>query len=252
MIWSLISALVLTHTFFFWAQKIKNWGVIDIAWGLGFLFTTYTCAIYYHQFSLSSVLVLLMVSIWGLRLAFYLFKRNHGQPEDWRYQQFRKQWAPHENIQAYLKVFVFQGVLMFLITLPQMIFIKSGQSLEFSPLVVVGVSIWCIGMTFEILADLQLAKFKANPLNKGKIMTQGVWALSRHPNYFGEVSLWWGFYLMLLSYIPWWTVLGPVLITFFIVKVTGLPLLEQRYENRLGFKEYKERTNMFLPWFPKK
>ena len=114
MIASFLSAQFLTHLFFLWAQKIKNWGVIDIAWGLGFLVTTYTASIYYNNFNL---ITLLLISIWGLRLAIYLFRRNHGKPEDWRYRKFREDWKPKENINAYLKVFVFQGVLMFLISL---------------------------------------------------------------------------------------------------------------------------------------
>ena len=252
MIYSFITAQALVHIFFVWAQKLKNWGVIDIAWGLGFLVTTYTAAVYYQNFSFSSWLVLAMVSFWGLRLAVYLFKRNHGKPEDFRYAQFREEWKPNENLQAYIKVFFFQGLLMFLITLPQLFFIKRGFDLHLGAVEIIGFLIWLIGITFEVLADSQLAKFKKDPSNKRKIMKTGVWSLSRHPNYFGEVCLWWGFYILLFNYIPWWTIVGPLLITFFIANVTGIPLLEERYKDNQEFQEYKGRTNMFFPWFPKK
>lgn len=219
---------------------------------MGFLVTTYTCAINYSNFSFSSLIVLALVSLWGIRLTVYLFKRNHGKPEDFRYAQFRQEWKPSENKQAYVKVFVFQGLLMFLITLPQLLFIKSNQTISWGIVEIIGLIIWGTGFIFETLADTQLANFKKNTNNKGKVMTQGVWALSRHPNYFGEVCLWWGFFILLIKYVPLWTIIGPLLITFFIANVTGIPLLEERYKENPDFQKYKERTNMFFPWFPKK
>lgn len=252
MLLALITAQVLTHAFFIWAQKIKNWGVIDIAWGLGFIVTTLTVFLQVDQVSISKLIVFMMTCIWSLRLSIYLFVRNHGKPEDWRYQQFRSEWAPNENVQAYLKVFVFQGLLMFLISLPQMLFIRDEKIINWGLMEVVGLIIWIQGFMFEILADWQLARFKKDATNKGKVMTKGVWSLSRHPNYYGEVTLWWGFYIMLFNYVPWWTAIGPLLITFFIVNVTGIALLEKRYEGNQEFEKYKGRTSVFFPWFPKK
>lgn len=252
MLLALITAQVLTHAFFIWAQKIKNWGVIDIAWGLGFIVTTLTVFLQVDQVSISKLIVFMMTCIWSLRLSIYLFVRNHGKPEDWRYQQFRSEWAPNENVQAYLKVFVFQGLLMFLISLPQMLFIRDEKIINWGLMEVVGLIIWIQGFMFETLADWQLARFKKDVSNKGKVMTKGVWSLSRHPNYYGEVTLWWGFYIMLFNYVPWWTAIGPLLITFFIVNVTGIALLEKRYEGNQEFEKYKGRTSVFFPWFPKK
>jgi steroid 5-alpha reductase family enzyme len=252
MLLALITAQVLTHAFFIWAQKIKNWGVIDIAWGLGFIVTTLTVFLQVDQVSISKLIVFMMTCIWSLRLSIYLFVRNHGKPEDWRYQQFRSEWAPNENVQAYLKVFVFQGLLMFLISLPQMLFIRDEKIINWGLMEVVGLIIWIQGFMFETLADWQLARFKKDVSNKGKVMTKGVWSLSRHPNYYGEVTLWWGFYIMLFNYVPWWTAIGPLLITFFIVNVTGIALLEKRYEGNQEFEKYKGRTSVFFPWLPKK
>lgn len=252
MLLALITAQVLTHAFFIWAQKIKNWGVIDIAWGLGFIVTTLTVFLQVDQVSISKLIVFMMTCIWSLRLSIYLFVRNHGKPEDWRYQKFRSEWAPNENVQAYLKVFVFQGLLMFLISLPQMLFIRDEKIINWGLMEVVGLIIWIQGFMFETLADWQLARFKKDVSNKGKVMTKGVWSLSRHPNYYGEVTLWWGFYIMLFNYVPWWTAIGPLLITFFIVNVTGIALLEKRYEGNQEFEKYKGRTSVFFPWFPKK
>ena len=246
------AAQVLVHIFFLWAQKVKNWGVIDIAWSLGFITTTVTSMIVFNNISISASIVTTMVVLWGLRLSGYLYIRNHGKPEDWRYAKFREEWKPNENIQAYLKVFVFQGILMFVVTLPQIFFIKSGENLEFGLLEIVGGLIWLVGMIFEVLADSQLAKFKNSKENKPRFLTTGVWSLSRHPNYFGEISIWTGFFIMLFNYIPIWTVIGPLIITFFIANVTGIAMLEEKYKDNEDFQRYKERTNMFFPWFPKK
>ncbi len=248
----IIAPQILTHLFFIWAQKIKNWAVIDTAWSLGFIVTVITSMITYKNYSLSSMIVALLVSIWALRLSVFLFKRNHGKPEDWRYTQFREEWKPNENIHGYLKVFVFQGILMFVVTLPQIFFIKSGNTLKLGALECIGLGLWLFGMIFEVLADNQLENFKNNPNKESKFMTKGVWSLSRHPNYFGEVTIWFGFYIMLFNYIPSWTIIGPLIITFFIANVTGIPLFEKKYSGNLEFEAYKERTNMFFPWFPKK
>lgn len=247
-----IAPQVLVHLFFVWAQKIKNWGVIDIAWSLGFIVTTITSAITFRNYSISALIVISMVAVWALRLAIYLFIRNHGKPEDWRYAQFRNEWKPNENIQGYLKVFVLQGLLMFIVTLPQIFFIKSSQNLSFGVLEVTGFLIWCIGMFFEVMADYQLAMFKAQEHKESRFLMTGVWSLSRHPNYFGEVSIWLGFFIMLFNYIPIWTVVGPLVITFFIANISGIPLMEEKYKDNEEFQKYKERTNMFFPWFPKK
>jgi steroid 5-alpha reductase family enzyme len=252
MIAVLISAQILTHLFFLYAQKITNWGVIDIAWGLGFVIIGFTSLLIFENFHLTSWLVFAMVNAWGLRLAIFLFKRNHGKAEDWRYAKFRNEWAPYSTLNAYFKIFVFQGLLMFLISLPQIVFWSSKQTIHFNVFTLLGFLLWVIGMTFEIVSDHQLARFKKEPTNKGKLMQSGLWRYSRHPNYFGEVTLWWGLWLMLLPFNPWWTILGPLLISFFIVNVTGLPLLEERYKGREDFIIYKNKTNIFFPWFPKK
>ena len=248
MLTTFLAAQILVHAFFVWAQKLKNWGVIDIAWSLGFIITTSTAAFVFKNGSISSLIVCLMVSIWGLRLSGYLFKRNHGKPEDWRYAKFRNEWKPNENIQAYLKVFVFQGILMFVVTLPQIYFIKSGMELQLGILEIIGFSIWVLGMVFEVAADTQLAKFKKDKSQKVKFLTTGVWSFSRHPNYFGEISIWIGFFVMLSNYIPLWTIIGPLVITFFIANVTGIPLIEEKYKDNEEFQRYKKRTNMFFPW----
>jgi steroid 5-alpha reductase family enzyme len=248
----IFAAQLLVHIFFLWAQKIKNWGVIDIAWSLGFIVTTLTSVVVFDNFSFSALIVSGMVMLWGLRLSSYLFIRNHGKPEDWRYAQFRQEWKPNENIQGYFKVFVFQGILMFVVTLPQVFFIRSGEVLQSGVLEIAGVLIWLIGMTFEVLADTQLAKFKNNKEKKPRFLMTGVWSLSRHPNYFGEISIWIGFFIMLFNYVPIWTVVGPLVITFFIANVTGIAMLEEKYKDNEDFQKYKEKTNMFFPWPPRK
>ncbi len=174
------------------------------------------------------------------------------EKEDERYQKMRENWGASWRIQSYLKVFILQGILMFLISTPILSLI-ANSSTSFHPFILmVGFAVWLVGFAMESLSDSQLKNFKADPANKGRIMDQGLWSWSRHPNYFGEVLQWWGIFLMCWSGMAsLWTVFAPLLIHFLILKVSGVDLLEKLMEGRPGYAEYKARTSRFIPWPPK-
>lgn len=227
----------------------KRNDVADVAWGLGFALMAWTSLFLSGNFDARGLLVCILVSVWGLRLARHIYARNKGKVEDYRYAAWRAEWGRWFYVRSYLQVYVLQGVLLFVIALPVLLVHKFAVN-SFGWLDVLGVAVWLFGFYFEAVGDAQLARFIQNPANKGKLMTQGLWQYTRHPNYFGEVTQWWGMWLVSLS-VPfgWVGVIGPATITFLILKVSGIPLLEKKMEQHPDFAEYKRSTNMFLPWF---
>jgi steroid 5-alpha reductase family enzyme len=229
----------------------KRNDVADIAWGLGFVLLAWISYLISNDSGVRGLPVVTLVSIWGLRLALHIYKRNEGKKEDYRYLLWRKEWGKWFYLRSYAQVYLLQGVLLFLIVLPVLLINKSaGQTLGL--LDVVGALVWLIGFFFEFVGDAQLAKFIKNPINKGKLMQQGLWRYTRHPNYFGEVAQWWGIWLIAIS-VPngWLGIIGPITITVLILFVSGIPLLEKKYKGRADFEEYKKRTSMFIPLPPK-
>jgi steroid 5-alpha reductase family enzyme len=228
---------------------LKRNDVADFAWGLGFVTLAWTSFLY-SGFSERGLLATLLVTIWGSRLAWHIYLRNRGKAEDYRYQIWRKEWK-YFYLRSFLQVFLLQGVLLYLIALP-FLYINHASDWGVNLLDFIGVVIWSIGFYFESTGDSQLKKFISNPNNKGKIMNTGLWKYSRHPNYFGEVTQWWGIYVMTLS-LPFGfvTIIGPLTITILILFVSGVPLLEKKYLGRPDFEEYKEKTSIFFPLPPK-
>ena len=228
----------------------KRNDVADIAWGLGFVLMAWL-SFFISGFSLKALIVDTLVTIWGLRLAWHIYNRNKNKPEDQRYLVWRKTWK-NFYLRSYLQIFLLQGLLLFLICLP-VIFINLAASNDFGYLEIFGLIIWGLGFYFESTGDRQLKEFISDPKNKGKIMDKGLWQYSRHPNYFGEVTQWWGIFLIALS-IPGslFTIIGPMTITSLILFVSGVPLLEKKYRGRPDFEEYKKRTSVFIPMPPKK
>lgn len=235
---------------YFIALVLKRNDIADIAWGLGFIVV---CTVLYILGNGGSVflVIFLLTFIWGLRLIIHIFFRNKGKAEDFRYKKWREDWGKWFYIRTYLQVFILQGFFMFLISLSAIV-AASRLNTSFSLISYMGVLIWVIGFIFESVGDFQLTKFISLPENKGKIMTQGLWRYTRHPNYFGEVTQWWGIFFIVVTS-PWGIVaiISPLTITFLLLKVSGIPLLEKKYENNKEFQEYKKVTNAFIPWFPK-
>lgn len=230
----------------------KRNDIADIVWGLGFIVATLVAIVINWPISGRAWLVSALVLIWGGRLAIRIFLRSRGKGEDRRYKEWREKWGKHFVIGSFLQVFMLQGLLILIIASPVLLVIHSGNT-SLNLLDFIGVLIWLIGFSFEMMGDYQLDRFTQNPANKGKVMKYGLWRYSRHPNYFGEVLLWWGFFTMALSVdMGWLSLIGPLTITFLILKVSGIPLAEKRLKNKPEFQEYMQKTSVFIPLPPKK
>lgn len=230
----------------------KRNDVADVAWGLGFVFITWTSFFLSGDSGMRGLLVGILVSIWGLRLAWHIHARNKGKAEDYRYLAWRKQWGNWFYPRSYVQVYLLQGMFLFLIIMPVLLINKSAGT-HLSILDMLGGAVWLFGFYFESVGDAQLARFIKNPDNKGKLMQGGLWAYTRHPNYFGEATQWWGIWLIALS-VPSgvFAIIGPLTITFLILKVSGIPMLEKKLADHPDFAEYKRSVSMFFPLFTKR
>jgi steroid 5-alpha reductase family enzyme len=229
----------------------KRNDVADVAWGLGFILLAWMSFFISDDSGPRELIVNVLVSIWGLRLAWHIYSRNIGKTEDYRYLEWRKEWGNWFYLRSYFQVYILQGLFLFLIILP-VLFINKNISQVIGILDIVGVAIWLVGFYFEVVGDSQLAKFIKDPINKGKLMKNGLWSYTRHPNYFGEVTQWWGLWVIALSVSNGWlSIIGPLTITILILKVSGIPLLEKKMEANPEFKEYKKRTSKFIPLPPR-
>jgi steroid 5-alpha reductase family enzyme len=232
---------------------LKNVTVVDSLWGLGFIIIVWLTFFLTDGFFGRKLLIALLVTFWGLRLSSYLTWRNWGKAEDPRYGSWREKSGRHFWIVSLFKVFLLQSVFLWAISLSLQYGVASKTPATITWLDLCGVSLWTVGFIFEAVGDWQLAAFKSNPANKGKVMDRGLWAYTRHPNYFGECLIWWGIFLIALSApTSWWTILSPLTITAVLLKMTGIPLTEKTMiSHRPGYNEYIQRTNAFIPWFPK-
>jgi steroid 5-alpha reductase family enzyme len=231
--------------------KLRNAGIVDPFWGLGFVIAV----IYYFLNSdgntVRQYVVLVLACLWGLRLFVYLFWRNYGKPEDFRYAKFRHDYGAHRYWWvSFFQVFLLQGVLLWLISAP-LLASQYGDH-PFGWLDIVAIVFWFIGFSFEAGGDYQLSKFKSNPSNKGRVLNTGFWRFTRHPNYFGDACVWWSFALFSVAAGSYWPVLSSVLMTFLLMKVSGVSLLEKTLKTtKPEYESYIRKTNSFFPWFPK-
>lgn len=225
----------------------KRNDVADVAWGLGFVLVTWVSFFISDDSGARGLLAGLLVSVWGVRLAWHIHTRNKGKTEDYRYLAWRKEWGKWFYIRSYAQVYLLQGALLFLIVIP-VLFINKNAGVSLGLLDVVGVAVWLLGFYFEVVGDAQLARFIKDPTNKGKLMQSGLWAYTRHPNYFGEVTQWWGIWLIALS-VPngLLAIVSPLTITVLIVKVSGIPMLEKKMAEHPDFAEYKRTVSAFIP-----
>jgi steroid 5-alpha reductase family enzyme len=248
-----LGLLIFFHLFYAIALIKKDYSVIDIAWGLGFVLVAFISYQINPTPQWRTYLVLVCVSLWGLRLGAYLLIRNiKKKGEDFRYEKMRKEWGNNANIHAYFKIFLAQPILLFFISFPICVTLgRSTVPLNFFD--VIGLSVFFIGFFIESIADTQMMAFKADPKNKGKLIRVGLWKGSRHPNYFGEMLVWWGLgFIALNSVLPSVSFLGALMITYLLAKVTGVPMLEEKYKDRPDFEDYIESTNAFIPKLGKK
>lgn len=237
--------------FFLIASAVKDNSIVDVAWGTGFVLIAYFTLLFFGEFNLRQFLVTIAVTLWGLRLAVHIFRRNKGRGEDFRYAAMREKWGRYVLIRSFLQIYVLQGFFMLVVAYPVML-VNSTPGPSFSWLDFLGLSIWIAGFLFEAVADSQLREF-VKTKRPGEIMKSGLWRYSRHPNYFGEAVQWWGIFIVALSLQDGWlAIISPILITFLLRFVSGVPYLERKYRQYPKFTEYMKETNSFIPWFPKK
>lgn len=243
--------LVYFFVFFIMGTILKNNSIVDQAWGLGFVLISLYTMIRLQNFGIISLITMVVVALWGGRLFYHIMRRNFGKPEDFRYANWREEWGKYVVIRAFFQVYMLQGVIMVSIAFP-VVLIHERIVQDFNSLTALGVFIWAIGYFFEVVGDAQLHRFKRNPENRGKLMTTGLWQYTRHPNYFGEATMWWGIFVIAISAgATWLSILSPIIITLLLLFVSGVPMLEKAMKNRSGFEDYAYRTNKFVPWFPK-
>jgi steroid 5-alpha reductase family enzyme len=245
------AVLVYMVLWFFASIALRRNDVADVAWGGGFIIAALAAMVSVGGITYRALLVAALVFLWGIRLALHIGFRNKGKGEDARYRKWREEWGKFVVIRSFFQIFILQGVLLFVISLPVIRSITSHDT-PFTLIDFLGTAVWLTGFLFEAVSDWQLLLFKKDPANKGKIITTGLWRYSRHPNYFGEVTLWWGIYLIAIA-VPggWMTIIGPMTITILILGVSGIPMLEKKYEGNAEFDEYKRRTSAFFPMPPK-
>jgi len=241
----------------------KNNGIMDIFYGPAYIvvggMSLLMSMLLNGSISYRQIVILTLIIIWAVRLASYLYVRNQGKPEDYRYQALRKRWKTNIPLKSFLKIYLFQGILIFLISIPVWFVNISYNPPITSPFDInsitmwLGTIFWVIGFLFETIGDFSLYAFKKNPENKGKIMDKSVWRYTQHPNYFGETLMWWSIFIIALA-VPFGfiTFIGPAYLTFQIIKVSGVVLLNKRFRGNDEYADFKKRTSSFIPWFPKK
>lgn len=227
----------------------RNVAVVDSVWGLFFLAAS---TVYVHGGSGSARawLMLALVAAWSLRLSGYVTWRNQGHPEDHRYRAIRARHEPGFAWKSLFLIFGLQALLAWVISLPQLAAATSRSRL--GVLDYAGAALWLAGFLFESIGDAQLARFKADARNRGAVMDRGLWRYTRHPNYFGECCLWWGYGLIALSSGAWWALAGPLVMTWLLLKVSGVSLLERDIgARRPAYADYVARTPAFVPGRPR-
>lgn len=246
------AVFVFMNLLFALALLVKKNDIVDVAWGLGFILISLVYLLLVPDCHPRRLIVSGMVILWGFRLALYIFIRNRGKKEDFRYAQWKRDWGKNWVWRSYLQVFLLQGFFMLTIAYP-LFFYGTAQAAGLGILDFLGILVWLKGIFFEAVGDAQMRGFKLNPANKGKVMDRGLWSYTRHPNYFGESTMWWGIWLVTLSQPYGWAgILSPIIITALLLKVSGVPLLEKKYADNPAYGEYIRKTSSFIPWLPKK
>jgi len=256
MIYATGGVVILSLMLILWILSLflEDSSIADIFWGFGFVVTGW---VYYaltpEGFLGRKIFLMLLVFTWGMRLTIHIYLRNRGKGEDYRYAQWREEAGSSWWWRSLFKVFLLQGLIMWLVSAPLLAAQLPNQPARFTLLDVLGAAVWGLGFYFEAVGDWQLARFKANPDNEGKLLREGVWRYSRHPNYFGDAAQWWGFYLIAANtWLGAAAAFSPLLMTYLLIKVSGVALLEKNLsDTKPGYEQYAATTNAFFPWFPK-
>lgn len=234
---------------------LKNASIIDIFWGPGFAVLTVVYTLLSDDgYGGRQLLVLVLVSAWSLRLGGHILTRNAGHGEDYRYVKMRERSGDAFWWRSLVTVFFLQGVLLWIISAPLLIAVHSDEPDQLAITDYLGAAVWAVGFFFEAVGDFQLVRFKSNPENKGKVMDRGLWRFTRHPNYFGDASLWWGYFIIAAG-TPWGfaTIFAPAIMTFMLLRVSGVAMLERTIgRRRPDYDEYIRGTSAFIPMPPKR
>lgn len=255
--WLLSGLVVLASMTAIWllSLRLRDSSIADIFWGLGFVLVAWaSAALAPDGVSGRGWLMTAMVTAWGLRLSGHIFLRNRGKGEDFRYRAWREEAGASWWWRSYVRVFLLQGAIMWIVAAPVAMTVGAGaRQAPLGWLDALAAAVWLAGFAFEAVGDVQLTRFKADPRNKGRVMTRGLWRYTRHPNYFGDATAWWGHYLVAAAGGAWWTIFGPALMTFLLVRVSGVSLLERSLRDaKPGYREYIESTSAFVPLPPRR
>jgi len=250
------SLLILSIMTILWIVSviIKNVSIVDLFWGTGFVIVNAFYFFMSGDFYLRHIILLILVTTWGLRLSGYLAWRNIGKGEDFRYQEFRRSYGQKRYWWiSFFQTFLLQGVLLLIVSLPLLATNFYTQDDNLIWLDYVAIAVWLIGLIFEAGGDFQLAQFKKNQMNKGKVLQTGLWKYTRHPNYFGDSAVWLAYALFCIAAGSYWPIIGSVIMTLLIIKVSGVALLEKTLKDKKPeYQEYIRKTSAFFPMFPKK
>ena len=241
-----IIIFIYTGIWFAVAVYKKRNDVADIAWGFGYIIL---CTYLFINYPSSSISILLysLVTVWGLRLSLHIYTRNKNKAEDFRYKAWRDEWGKYFYLRSYLQVFLLQGVLLLVIISP-LIHAAVAGFMQWNIFTWIGLCCWMIGFYFQAVADWQLVVFKLHPKNKGVIIQTGLWKYSRHPNYFGEILMWWSIFIITIPFTnSLYFIISPLTITLLLVFVSGIPMLEKKYKGNAAFEDYKKRTSVLIP-----
>jgi steroid 5-alpha reductase family enzyme len=235
-----------------WVVSIlrRDASIVDLFWGAGFVLIAWLTLLLSRNFSWRALVLLLLVNLWGLRLTGYLTWRNWGKPEDYRYRAMRERQGNLFPLVSLFTVYGLQGLLMWVISWPLQVGI--ARVTDWNLFATAGVALFCVGFLFESIGDFQLARFKSKKTNRGQVMNQGLWRYTRHPNYFGDFLVWWGFSLIAVQAEWWWTLVSPLIMSFLLIRVSGVRLLESSLRTRVaGYEDYVRSTSGFFPLPPK-
>jgi steroid 5-alpha reductase family enzyme len=246
-------AIVSVCMFGLWLVSLllRDASIVDIFWGLGFVIVAWFTYLAVDSPSWRSLLLAGLATVWGCRLSGYLAWRNLGKDEDHRYRAMRERYGSQFPLVSLFSVFALQGAVMWVVSLPLQLGQQSERPLGW--LDAAGFALWLVGIFFETVGDWQLARFKANPENRGRVMDRGLWRYTRHPNYFGDFLVWWGIFLVAVSGSGgWWMLVSPVVMSVLLMRISGVTLLESSLKkSRPGYEEYIRRTSAFFPRPPK-
>jgi steroid 5-alpha reductase family enzyme len=245
-------AILVLATFTWIISVIKrDVSIVDSVWSVMIFTSAFVYSSSVEPYWNRSSLLLTLVLLWAVRLTLHVTWRNWGEPEDARYQAIRRKYEPNFALKSFGIIFLFQAFLAWMISMP--LWIALTVPFESSVFDILAVTVWTFGMVFETVSDWQLAQFKGDPAHRGKVMNRGLWRYTRHPNYFGECLVWWGFFLFVIPTGAWWAILSPVLMTFLLLKFSGVAMLEETIvDRRPAYREYIASTNAFIPGPPKK